>query len=108
MTPPISNCGNENETSPSLHAGNCPVWADHHNLSWVGEAKIAHTFPTAVHVAVKHSTDRLESARVTAVARAKARHYARQNGFTGVTQVSMGWTLGPRVQETRVIFSLKK
>ena len=26
-------CGRPEETSPALHAGTCPVWAQHHNLT---------------------------------------------------------------------------
>lgn len=65
-------------------------------------------FPSCIHVGVWHSDDLLESGKVTAALRSKARSWAEANGATlGSGHVS-GWTLGPDRNQTRAIYGITR
>jgi len=104
-------CGRENETSPAMHAGTCPVWTEHHNQMnprIIGAPRVTHAFDGCVHVAVSHSNDLLESKKVDNVLLAEAREWCRKNGFTSPSKISAGWSLGQSMSETRGIYTFSR
>lgn len=92
-------------TSPAM--SNDPQdWIKHHNVSQ-DRPVVLRTFENIIHVGLTHTNDRLDTKGVRNVITARAREWARENGFTSVTCVSGGWTLGPETSETRLIFICK-